>query len=122
MRIIRKRGQSVTEYAIVFSVVAAAMIGMQIYLKRGLQAKQRDATEFFTGVTGDSLNVGTNVTTLSQYEPYYTNQDYNVTQSSSSSEAVGAGGVVDRNVAFETTNRTGTQASETGLGTDDSWQ
>ena len=41
----RCRGQSTLEYAVLISVVVAALIAMQIYMKRGVQGKLRDATD-----------------------------------------------------------------------------
>ena len=122
MRMIARRGQSVTEYAIVFTVVAAAIFGMQVYLKRGLQAKQRDATAYFTGVTGNPLGTGGDITTKSQYEPYYAESNYLTNQDSSITEEVGgAMGLVNRNVSFENTARTGVQRSSVNMIVDDTW-
>ncbi len=35
-------GQNLSEYAIVLALVAAALIGMQVYIKRGMQGRLRD--------------------------------------------------------------------------------
>ena len=37
LRMLRKRGQSTLEYAVLIVVIIAALIAMQVYLKRGLQ-------------------------------------------------------------------------------------
>jgi len=58
-----KRGQSTMEYAIVIGLVIAAAVGMQIYVKRGLQGKIRDATNI--QATGATWMTG------AQYEPNY---------------------------------------------------
>ena len=42
---IHSRGQSVTEYLLVFGVVAAAITGMMVYAKRGLQAGLKAAAD-----------------------------------------------------------------------------
>ncbi len=39
---IRKGGQSFQEYAILLGLITAALIAMQIYMKRGVQGKLRD--------------------------------------------------------------------------------
>lgn len=39
------RGQSILEYAIIFSIVALAITGMQIYAKRKIQAVLQSATD-----------------------------------------------------------------------------
>lgn len=40
-----KRGQSTVEYAVVFAVVAAALLAMQVYIKRGAQGRLKDASD-----------------------------------------------------------------------------
>lgn len=41
------RGSSITEYALIAGVVYAALAGMNLYLKRGLQARVKDLTTHF---------------------------------------------------------------------------
>lgn len=43
--LIRKRGQSTLEYAILVVVVIMALVGIQAYLKRGLQGRMRDSAD-----------------------------------------------------------------------------
>lgn len=43
--LIKKRGQSTLEYAILIVVVIMALIGIQAYLKRGISGRMRDATD-----------------------------------------------------------------------------
>ncbi|MCU0666745.1 MAG: hypothetical protein MUF05_06600 [Candidatus Omnitrophica bacterium] len=43
----QNKGLSFVEYAIILSVVAAAFIGMNTYIKRGLQGKVKDMTDAF---------------------------------------------------------------------------
>lgn len=122
--LIRRRGQSLTEYAIVFSVVAAAVVGMQIFLKRGLQAKQQGVTQYFTSVTGDPLGVKQDIGTKTQYEPYYAESKYGVTQDRKAQEDVLIGGKVDRTAVNESTKRATGGFTKTGtiLTEDDLWQ
>lgn len=110
-----------TEYAIVFSVVAAAILGMQIFLKRGLQAKEKDVVDHFTSVSGSGPG-GPAIGTTTQYEPYYAQSDYNVTQGSTVKDEVVSGGKGTRTVSREDTTRTGSTTTEVGLGADDSWR
>lgn len=50
-----RRGQNTAEYAILIGLVVAAAIGMQTYVKRGLQAKAKDAGDgFYDKITGDT--------------------------------------------------------------------
>lgn len=41
----KRRGQSTLEYAVVIAVVLAALIAIQIYVKRGIQGKLRSSTD-----------------------------------------------------------------------------
>lgn len=46
IRLLRKsRGQSTLEYAILIVVVIMALIGIQAYLKRGVQGRMRDSAD-----------------------------------------------------------------------------
>jgi hypothetical protein len=58
-----RKGQSTAEYAIVIGLVIAAAVAMQVYVKRGIQAKMHDATDF-----NDS---SATMLTTKQYEPDY---------------------------------------------------
>ena len=60
------RGQTTLEYAVVIAVVAAALLSMQIYMKRGFQGRYRSATD----------QVG------EQFVPTKTTSTYTVTSSS----------------------------------------
>ena len=44
-RLFSKRAQSTLEYAILIAVVVGALIGMQTYVKRGLQGRLKAATD-----------------------------------------------------------------------------
>jgi len=72
----KRKAQSVTEYAILLGVAIAVFAGMQLYVKRGLNARIKQATDSATTAGGDlTLSVGgyhMNLTTQKQYEPYYT--------------------------------------------------
>jgi len=39
---IKKRGQTIQEFAVLLALVAAALVAMQIYMKRGVQGRLRD--------------------------------------------------------------------------------
>jgi len=60
-----KKAQSLTEYAILIGIVTAALIAMQIYIKRGIQGRIKDLA--------DQLSER-------HYEPLTTDAEYNVTQ------------------------------------------
>ncbi len=71
-RLKKTRAQSTAEFAALFALIVGAVVAMQIYVRRGLQAKQKDAVVY---VMRDVL--GMNDTDKFQYEPYY--QTSNIT-------------------------------------------
>jgi len=42
---LKNKGQSLTEYVLILSVVLSAVIGMEVYAKRAIQAKVKDLTD-----------------------------------------------------------------------------
>lgn len=76
------KAQSLAEYALIISVVLAAIIGMQVYVKRGLQARLKT---FVDGATGTR-----------QYEPYYTDSKIALQQLNQVAFNYAAGGRVER--------------------------
>ena len=62
----KRVGQSTAEYAVLFAIIVGAVVAMQIFVKRAVQAKQKDGLMFY-------LKKGLNVPngTKLQYEPYY---------------------------------------------------
>lgn len=107
-------GQTTAEYAILIGVVVAALVGMQVYMKRGMNARiktisDNKAEEFWT-----TLGKGVN-TAPTQYEPYYASSDYTATQATDQQESVSQGGIVTRKVVgnrpIEQTTRTGSQTT-----------
>lgn len=70
-----KRAQQTAEYALLISLVVAAVIAMQTYAQRAIQARIRDASQYMASQT-NALG------TTNQYEPYYTSSSYEVTKDS----------------------------------------
>ena len=73
--LLKRKGQSTAEYAILIGIVVAVVVAMQTYVKRGIQGRVHDASnKFYDQFTGDA-NWGTisstTVAPLSskQYEP-----------------------------------------------------
>lgn len=66
-----KKAQQTAEYALLISLVVAAVIAMQTYAQRTIQARIRDASGYLT--TQTSALGKTN-----QYEPYYLDSKYTV--------------------------------------------
>ncbi len=74
----RIKGQSTAEYAILIALVVAAIIAMQKYAQRALQARVRDAALYMVDQTNE---IGNSV----QYEPYYLTTNYVINRSGSES-------------------------------------
>ena len=115
MQLMRRTGQSTAEYAIVFAVVVAAVVGMQVYYKRGMQAKLKgvvDRLNFDTSPAGEALL---------QYEPYYAKSDYTVGQGTTTNAVVKEGGTIDRTISRDETTRTGSASQEVDMAQDAGW-
>lgn len=84
----KKKGQNTAEYAILISLVVAAVIAMQTYVQRGLQAKMRDAVKDYMVNKIDAAGLGGNTV---QYEPYYLERSYNVYRDTSQTVVMGNG-------------------------------
>ncbi len=67
------RAQSTAEYAIFFGIIIAVAIGMQKYLKRGMQGKVKSVTDAVGQSAQGQTIAGTGVTLQDegQYVPYY---------------------------------------------------
>jgi len=100
----KKKGQNTAEYAILIGVIVAAAIAMQIYVRRGMQARIKDAVDYSKTIDDDS---GEDVFNTSQYEPYYMDSSLATTSDSTSSEAMAAGGAITRDITNQYTSRTG---------------
>jgi hypothetical protein len=101
----KSRAQSTAEYAILIGLVIAAAVAMQVYVKRGLQARIHDASRVLVTQTPELDTTDANL----QYEPYYLNSSYTVTRGSNSATDLQAAG---NYVSDETSNvqRTGGQS------------
>jgi hypothetical protein len=120
------RAQTTAEYAVLIAVVIGAAVAMQVYMKRGLQARQKAGMDAFTGIT-DTFTVDTktaNFSTLSQYEPYYLESSYDRYQESIEQEHMGGGKIVKEKVSDVSITKGGgyqIQAGPTAITRDDEW-
>jgi hypothetical protein len=118
MRLFGRKAQSTGEYAIVISLVVAAAIAMQTYVKRGLQGKIAKAVTNISVATGISEATGsTNV----QYEPYYSESDFSTTTAGKNSaetytmkEKTLDGGGFEKYLGSEATGGTDKESTRTG--------
>ena len=118
----RKRGQSTAEYLVVLALVLAAVTAMQVFGERALKGKMYGAWNKFpnVGSTGDGANFLTN---QRQYEPYYVNENQNITQNQNVKTDILIGGRVNR-VVNATTTRTGSSNTlgAGNLNDDNAWK
>ncbi|MBI4322865.1 MAG: hypothetical protein HY596_01170 [Candidatus Omnitrophica bacterium] len=110
-------GQSTAEYVILISVVLAATVAMQMYVKRGLQGKVKDVTDN----VGFGLKDAGFTALTNQYEPYYAVSDFNVSQKQSTKTSVTDGYKVSRVTDLDETKRTGVSKQEVDLSKDNQW-
>jgi len=100
LRLMRK-GQSTAEYAIVIGLVIAAAVAMQVYVKRSLQAKVKDAVDY--------NDPGATMLSTSQYEPYYLSSSATSTRDETTTANTAAGGGVTR-TSTDAATRTASQS------------
>ncbi|MFH0876835.1 MAG: hypothetical protein V1863_01245 [Candidatus Omnitrophota bacterium] len=103
-----KKGQNTAEYAILIGVIVAAAIAMQIYLRRGMQARMKGAIDY-TMTADEDAGVGVEIFNQSQYEPYYLQTNFETTQSGQVAEMHQPGGSIARESIQDVTQRTGNQ-------------
>lgn len=99
---LKKKGQNIAEYVILVAIIIGAAAAMQIYIKRAMQGRMADATDFTVNSTFDDGNItwGTK-----QYEPYYTNTTGTVQSSRNLNELTAIRGQINRTGVSEETQR-----------------
>ena len=65
-----KRGSSFMEYLVILGIISAVLWGMNVYVKRGVQAKMKDLTDSFIGKEQEADSSPTAVTTSSSSSAY----------------------------------------------------
>lgn len=97
-----RKGQSTAEYAIVIGLVIAAAIGMQVYVKRSIQGKIKDAV--------DTNDPAATFLTTKQYEPLYATTEDMVSKRDAEEKATTStgGGIVRAITGEDVSERTGT--------------
>ena len=97
-----RKGQSIAEYAVLLSLVIAAAVAMQVYVKRGVQAKIKSGTDAYTSVA-EKIDAAGGKTVefkaLAQYEPYYQESTYDRYQENIEQEHMDKGKVIKEKVS-----------------------
>lgn len=118
-----ERAQSTAEYAIVIALVLGALVGMQTYVRRAINARIADASDDVLPATQLGAQPGTTPLRY-QFEPNYQDSDFTTTSQVGSAAnqsvaaqvtmAAGANGISDVTGNYGSrTDRSGTQ-TETG--------
>lgn len=95
-----RKAQTTAEYAILIALVVGAIVAMQVYVRRGIQGRIKNAMDH-TGVS-DSVGNTTFNFTNEQYEPYYLSSDTQSSSARTQNELLGTGGVVGRSLGEQT--------------------
>ena len=97
-----RKGQSTAEYAIVIGLVIAAAIAMQVYVRRSIQGKMKDAADY--------NDESATMMKTTQYEPDYQTTEGMVTTRDATEVATTSqgGGIVRAITGADVSSRTGT--------------
>ncbi len=101
-----KRAQQTAEYALLISLVVAAVVAMQTYAQRALQGRIRQGAVYMKNTTDDKF--GTTNTKL-QYAPYYLTSEYQVTKDEATDD------FYSRSKGFGTDQKTNTARDSGGF-------
>lgn len=107
-----KKGQSTVEYALVIGIIVAALVAMQTYVKRGLNARYHDGIQFLATQTNE-------IGTATQYEPYYLDTKYENTQNREVKENIEGRGKTTREIQGAETRKRAEGGFEKFLATSD---
>ncbi len=105
-----KKAQQTAEYALLISLVVAAVVAMQTYAQRALQARIRSASNYMATQMSDH---GFNDDGQLQYQPYYLQKEYNVETSDDTKVLYSAQAGFGENRATDTLRRAGGYSTET---------
>ena len=106
----RSKAQSLAEYAILISMVVVALAGINVYLKRGLQAKYKNVVD----LAGESVGI-------QQYEPYYAKTEQTIQQEHNTTYVYQPKGQLSRGIDSTLTRKDANITQEWDLRADDDW-
>jgi hypothetical protein len=101
-----RKAQNTAEYAIVLGLIVGAVIAMQVYVKRNMQGRIKQLTDY--NAQEVTQNWSASVDFGKQYEPYYLKSDFTVTRDSSDridTDADAVDSVFTKKVSNDTTTR-----------------
>lgn len=79
-----RKGQSTGEYALVFAIILGAIIAMQAYVKRGMQGRLKEGTDYMARETSG-------LGAAYQYDPYYVSSEYTTERDSTAGSSYEGG-------------------------------
>ena len=82
------------EYSVCLALVLATLLGMQLYVKRGLQGRYKELLDHTVKQAASTAGLATSP---KQYEPYYVQDKFTVRQDKQVSESIQTGGQLQRN-------------------------
>lgn len=82
-----KKAQNTAEYAILIALVVGAVVAMQSYVQRGLQARTRGTSLYMKDQISEAMrnndgDMAASIGNTGQYNPYYLDQQYETTRDS----------------------------------------
>ncbi|UCB56777.1 MAG: hypothetical protein JSV30_06185 [Candidatus Omnitrophota bacterium] len=121
--LLRTGGQVLLEYGLILVLIATTIIGIQLYVRRGLQARLKDAVDgtieriYITAKSKPKVELPTGeippIVIYSpadlQYEPYYEQSDITTTSNSNITNSYSPGGASSKAIESEKTMRTGSR-------------
>jgi len=115
--------QSLAEYAVLVALVVVALTGINVYLKRGLQARYKtlvDGATTFTKVDpaapGGVIAVG-----VKQYEPYYAQSGQTTDRQQATTYTYQPKGALQRVINSTVAVTDATETTGLNTGADDAW-
>lgn len=102
---LKNKAQSLTEYSICLATVLLLLVTINVYIKRGLQGRYKDVTDYAT----------TAISAKKQYEPYYQSEVSTVKPDVGIQMSFGKGGAgrVEKNIIKDSVTRDGTRVELT---------
>ena len=104
------KAQTLAEYALLLAIIVASVIAMQVYVKRGLQARYKKIVDS----AGQSVG-------MTQYEPYYTKSEETIEQDHSTTYNYKTEGRLIRDIG-STIKRDSSITIGLDVEADDDWQ
>jgi Flp pilus assembly pilin Flp len=100
----KSKAQTTAEYAILLGLVIAAVVAMQVYVKRAIQGRVHRSVQWMANQAA-SANTTIGMSNTTQYEPYYLQSDFNVTRNQNAQQNLIVGGGYNA-LDTSTSNRT----------------